>query len=240
MPDQRRHRGQHPQDAELFAPSQWSCLHNAVCDFSWLLSRSYADPSALKVVGDRYNLTQRQRIAVMRCACTDDALKNRSARQIPPQSLAGQELLLDGYNVLTTVEAALSGGVILLARDQTFRDMASIHGTYRKVEETPPALALIGRSLADLRVAQSTWYLDSPVSNSLRLKTLILQIASQHNWPWQVEVVPDPDPVLSASTQILATADSVILDCCQRWFNLARHIVTQHVPTAYVIDLAPT
>ena len=81
-----------------------------------------------------------------------------------------KQLLLDGYNVLTTIEAALSGGVVLACRDGCYRDMASIHGTYRKVEETPPALMLIGKIAAELGVASCLWYLDSPVSNSGRLK----------------------------------------------------------------------
>ena len=45
---------------------------------------------------------------------------------------------------MTTIEAALSGGVILAARDGAYRDMASMHGTYRKVAETLPALELLG------------------------------------------------------------------------------------------------
>ena len=47
---------------------------------------------------------------------------------------------------MTTVEAALGGGVVLGCRDRTFRDIAGVHGTYRKVAETMPALELIGET----------------------------------------------------------------------------------------------
>src|SRR6478735_7021868 len=107
MPDHRAHRGPHPDDAELFAPGAVPRLHSAVGDLSWLLSRGYADPSAQKVVGDRYNLTQRQRTAVMRCACTDEAKRRRLATRARAEDVRNQPLTLDGYNVLTTVEAAL-------------------------------------------------------------------------------------------------------------------------------------
>jgi hypothetical protein len=53
-------------------------------------------------------------------------------------------LWIDGYNVLTSIEAALSGGVILRARDGCYRDMASMHGSYRKVEETISAIHILG------------------------------------------------------------------------------------------------
>ena len=65
----------------------------------------------------------------------------------------------------------------LLARDMTFRDIASMHGSYRKVEETIPALQLIGQTLIDCGVERSVWYFDQPVSNSGRLKTILRELA---------------------------------------------------------------
>ena len=70
----------------------------------------------------------------------------RQAHQVGAEQLPGATLWLDGYNVLTTIEAALAGGVILAARDGAYRDMASMHGSYRKVAETLPALDLLGRT----------------------------------------------------------------------------------------------
>jgi hypothetical protein len=172
-------------------------LRTAVGDFSMLLTRGYAEPSALKVVGDRYGLTARQRTAVMRCSCSEDARHRRRAHEIPITNLLGHPLLIDGYNLLTTIEAALGGGVILAARDGTYRDMASMHGTYHGVEETRPALALIGETFESVGVTRSRWYLDSPVSNSGRLKGVIMGVAREREWAWDVELVPNPDPILS-------------------------------------------
>jgi hypothetical protein len=53
-----------------------------------------------------------------------------------------------------------------------------------------------------------------------------------------VELVQSPDTVLSQSTETIATADSVILDHCQRWVNLAREVITASVPDAFIVDLA--
>jgi hypothetical protein len=237
MPDRRTHRGAHPQDAELFAPARHPDLRAATSDLSWLLSRGYASPSAVKIVGDRYALDARQRTAVMRCASTDAARTGRLARVVPIDQLKGCTIHLDGYNVLTTVEVALGGGVILLARDTTFRDVASMHGSYRKVEETTPALELIGRTLTDENVADATWLLDQPVSNSGRLATIMRALAERNGWPWDVQIVPNPDKPLIDSPEVVATADSVILDGCARWTNLAREVVTRHVPQAWVVNL---
>ncbi|HEY4262218.1 MAG TPA: DUF434 domain-containing protein, partial [Schlesneria sp.] len=216
MTDKRTHRGPHPEDEGLFAPDQWPSLRAATADLSWLLSRGYAMVSALKIVGDRYQLEQRQRLAVMRSACSDEAKQRRESHRLSATESDDGRLLLDGYNVLTSVEAALGGGFILQARDDCYRDMASMHGTYRKVAETVPALRLIGDYLSH-RPGSCLWYLDSPVSNSGRLKTIIREIAAQAGWDWQVELVQSPDTILAQSTETIATADSVILDHCQRW-----------------------
>src|SRR5688500_14914418 len=234
MPDERRHRGPHPEDAKLFSRDAERELRNAVADLSWLLTRHYATPSALKLVGDRYNLTQRQRTAVMRSACSDDARSDRQRRLVPAEQLHGQPLLLDGYNVLTTIEAALAGSVLIIGRDGAWRDMASIHGTYRKVEETVPAITVIGEHLTELGSGPCTWYLDSPVSNSGRLKAIFVELARVHAWDWQIELVPNPDRVLIESKRLVATADSVILDLCAQWLNLAADVVRQKVPNAHV------
>jgi hypothetical protein len=151
--------------------------------------------------------------------------------------LAGGPLELDGYNVLTTVEAALAGGVILAARDGAFRDMASMHGSFRHVTETRPALELIGQMTEALGVSGCRWYLDRPVSNSGRLKTVMEEIARHHGWNWAVELVANPDAVLIASQQTIATADSAVLDRCHAWCNLAGETIARLVPGAKIVDL---
>jgi hypothetical protein len=238
MPDKRSHRGMHPEDARLFAPDHWPILQQSVGELSWLLTRGYADRSALQLVGDHHCLDVRQRMAVRRCSCTDAALAGRSARRVGPADVAGATLHIDGYNVLTTIEAALSGGVILAARDGCYRDLASMHGAYRKVEETVPAVRLAGQFLRSLNAEPCIWYLDAPVSNSGRLKELLMHEAEAQGWNWLVEIVPDPDKLLVQITGVVCTADSVILDGNVRWSSLAREIVAALVPRAQVVDLS--
>ncbi|OHB72439.1 MAG: hypothetical protein A2V70_14455 [Planctomycetes bacterium RBG_13_63_9] len=240
MPDRRHHRGPHPEDARWFAPALWPVLREATADLCWLLSRDYPSKSALKLVGDRYDLVVRQRTAVGRSACSSAKAARRKDRQVGRRELAGQPLWVDGYNVLTTVEAAMARGVLLAGCDGTYRDMASMHGSFRKVAETLPALETLGRATAELRVEQCVWYLDRPVSNSGRLKGLIEELSTARGWPWRVELVPDPDAILAAARQIVATADSAILDACGAWFNLARETVAGYVPEATVIEMIPS
>ncbi len=238
MPDQRKHRGPHPQDQQLFAVTTEPSLRDATRDLAWLLTRHYVSTSALKLVGDRYSLNSRQRLAIARCACGDHEVTQRQQHQVQTTDLQHEELWIDGYNVLTSVEAALSGGVILHARDGCYRDMASMHGSYRKVEETIPAIHILGELISEWNVATCRWLLDEPVSNSGRLKTMLREVGHAHSWRWYAELVPDPDSVLIRTDQIVASADSQILDKAQRWFNLARVAIDSRVRDAWILDLS--
>jgi hypothetical protein len=239
MPDKRCHRGPDPEDEKLFAPNAWPILRAATADLCWLLNRGYAVPSAVELVGNRYALARRQRLAVGRCACSDDALKRRQAHRADPQALRDQELWLDGYNVVIGAEAALSGGIILRGRDGCYRDLANIYARYREVEETLPALQLIGELAAGWGARRCRWWLDRPVSNSARFKRSILQTAASAGWDWEAELVFNPDKVLAQSDQLVATSDSVILDRTQRWINLLGLMIQQRMPQARVVDLGP-
>jgi len=238
MPDRRTHRGPHPQDTKLFAPAAISALAAALADFSLLLTKGYAEKSALKLVGDKFSLTQRQRLAVMRSACSDQQLASRNKRCIPIENLAGRPIVIDGYNALITIEAAMSGAVVFKGRDGCFKDLASIHGTYRKVTETIPAVQLIGRFLKEIAVNNVKWLLDSPVSNSGRLKALIGELARKNRWNWEIKLLPSPDTELIKSELTVATSDSVVLDACKSWVNLARAIIEEKLPGTHLVDLS--
>jgi hypothetical protein len=238
MPDRRRHRGPHPRDEVLFSSQAVRRLRQAVFEFSWLLSRGYPCESSLVLVGNHHQLTERQRTAVLRCSCSDQALAGRLARQVSPADCAGRPLLLDGYNVLTTLEAALARGFLIRGRDGCLRDMASMHGTWHGVDETMPALEIAARATQHLKPSRCVWYLDRPVSNSGRLAHRLREVGKDLSSAWEVELVPDPDPLLARSTCVVATADSAVLDRCQGWLNLASLAVTLEIPEARILDLA--
>jgi hypothetical protein len=237
MPDSRHHRGAHPDDARLFAREQWALLQRASGELAWLLDRGYALRSSLALVGNRHDLTQRQRLALARCSSDVTRCDRRRAHEVSPEEAAGADIWVDGYNVLISLEAALSGGIILSGRDGCFRDLASLHGTYRSVSETIPALTMIGETFARWRVGGCHWLLDRPVSNSGALRSVMLELALTRAWPWEVELEFNPDKVLASSPAIVASSDSFVLDRCTRWLNVARHIISAQVPQACIVDL---
>jgi hypothetical protein len=237
MTDNHKHRGAHPADQRLFAAKNFESLRRAVADLSWLLSRGYPPSASLKLVGDHYSLKERQRLAVARAACSDQQRAFREQISLPLESIEGRDLLIDGFNILITVEAALSGGALIKCRDGCIRDLSSVHGSYRAVSETEEAIQLISETLLGVKPASALWLLDQPVSNSGRLAQRIREMAVERNWPWRVEVVMNPDKALLASDQIVLTSDSNILDGVKGWINLNQRLIAQRVPAAWIVDL---
>jgi hypothetical protein len=240
VPDARRHRGAHPDDAKLFAPSAVPTLRRAAADLGWLLDRGYPVRSALALVGDRHALAERQRTAVRRCSCSEAERVSRGAREARVEDVRGATIWIDGFNVLTTIEAALAGGVLLRGRDGALRDMASMHGSYRRVAETGPALDAIEETLEAAGPATCVWWLDAPVSNSGRLATRLRDRARERGLAWSVEVVADPDPTLRDPPEgvIVASADSSVMDGAPHTWQLARETVGRLGTELWVVDLA--
>ncbi|MHC4755007.1 MAG: DUF5616 domain-containing protein, partial [Planctomycetota bacterium] len=100
------------------------------------------------------------------------------------------------------------------------------------------ALELIGNYLAELEISRSLWFLDSPVSNSGRLKILMNALANKHNWSWEVQLVTSPDRELCETEIVVVSSDSMVLDRCRSWINLAGEIIVRKLSDIAVIDLS--
>ncbi|PJJ54888.1 DUF434 domain-containing protein [Hymenobacter chitinivorans] len=235
-PADTRHRGPHPNDTRLFAPDWVPVLREAVGELSWLLTRGYPPAATLKLVGDRYALTERQRWAVGRAACTEEQYARRTATLLPATDLGGRPVAIDGFNLLITLETALSGGIVLRGRDGALRDLSSIHGTYRAVQETDRAIRLAAAALLPLSPGPVQWLLDQPVSNSGRLAARLRELGPELGLPWTAEVVMNPDRNLAKTTDIVVTSDSAVLDRAGAWLNLGA-LALEAEPPRWLLDL---
>ena len=236
-PDTRHHRGAHPADAKLFGQDQLTKLSLAVSELSWLLSRGYNMTSSLKLVGDRHGLRERQRLAVLRSSCSDQNKQRREAHCISVEQIRNLPVIVDGFNLMITIEAALSRGPLFIGVDNCIRDLSSVHGSYRSVEETDRAISMIGEAFQVLGACSVRWLLDRPVSNSGRLASRITAIAAERNWPWQVEVVFNPDSTIVASSDVAITSDSSVLDKVERWTDLKSYLVSHYIADAWLVNL---
>ncbi|TNF34435.1 MAG: DUF434 domain-containing protein [Deltaproteobacteria bacterium] len=239
MPRAERTRGPDPDDARIFGPRHLDTLRAAVSELSWLLGRGYAEPSARKLVGDRHQLTARQRLAVAQCACGDDALASRRARRLTLPELAGRALRVDGFNCIITLEAALSGSPLFVGRDGAWRDLARVRGSYHPVAATERVVALTGEALAAAGCREVEWCFDRPVSNSGRLKRLLLDAAEAAGWPWTATLTDGTDRVVADAPDVVASGDSWILDRPVPWIDLPAAVLQASGSPVWCVAMSP-
>lgn len=232
-----RNRGQHPNDPKIFAPKWQPIFTNAVDDLCYLLSRGYGGNSSVEIVGNRYKLNKRQRMAVSRMAATEEEILNRKSKELKAENLIGKTIEIDGFNLLILLENALSGAYVFECRDGTYRDISSVHGSYKRVVKTESAIELVGDVLQKLQVKKVKWWLDSPVSNSGRLVAFLAELSEEKGYNWEMELVFDPDKVLAVSEFIIVTSDGEILDVAKNWFNLGAHLIDDHLEEVNVLKV---
>jgi hypothetical protein len=226
-------RGYVPTDADEFGGPGLTKLKEAVRDTCYLLNRGFENSGVVTFVGNHYQLTERQRLALMRGLAADKEIEARTAKEL--HDLAGT-VLIDGFNTFITLEVALSESLVLQCADGTLRDLAGLHGSFRIVDKTVAAVDLVLKALGDFQVTKAIIYLDQPVSNSGRLKQLLESKQEECQFELEMRLLPDVDKQLTHGENVV-TSDSIILNNCQSWFNLNKYIVQKYVPQAWIVKI---
>lgn len=236
METEKRRRGFDPEDTRWFSERELERMHSAQLEMRYLLDRGYRIEPVIDFIGNHYQFSRRQRSALQRATSSLSQQTKRISSRLQPDSIGEGPIEIDGFNLLITLETALSGSPILACDDGVLRDLAGLHGTYSLIGSTDIALRLIFSTLSRLSAPKVTVFLDAPVSNSGILRKRILDRAQTWDFPVEVLLVPDADKALYGHERIV-TGDSVLLDNCVSWFNLTERIIRQDIENAWIVAL---
>lgn len=163
----------------------------------------------------------------------DDVIKRKSKEITNLSNI--EEVHIDGFNTIITLEVALSNSLIIKSMDETIRDLAGLRGTYSVIEKTEVAIKLICEFLLEHKIKKAIFYLDKPVSNSGRLKMKILEILEGLEFQIEVWNIDNVDSVLKSKENVVSS-DAIILDNCISWINLNMHIIKDKIANDNCID----
>lgn len=108
-----KNRGKEGRDDLLFGDSKMQLkIREAVTDVSYLLSRGFAEKSAVQLVGNRYKLNARQRKAVQGMSASAAQVTQRKSKQLLLDELKDQTMIIDGFNILIILESFFSGAYV--------------------------------------------------------------------------------------------------------------------------------
>lgn len=226
-------RGYFPKDRMEFGCAWKERVEAACADVRYLLDHGYNISAAASFVGNHFQLSNRQRMALSRGLASQKQLLGRREKEL---SRVSGVVYIDGFNTVITLEVALSGSLLIGSDDGTIRDLAGLHGSYRIVDKTYRAVELMLDALDKLPVDEAVIYLDQPVSNSGRLKALIHEMSASRRCTVSVFLFPDVDGRLYEKNQVV-TSDGIILDHCGGWYNLNRRIIEKSIPKAWIYSL---
>ena len=233
MAEQAR-RGFLPTDTRDFGEAACVTLRKEAEEVFFLLNRGYPVQASTRFVGDRYQFSERQRLALARAVSPADSVRARLAREVT--DLRGKVIDIDGFNVIIGLEIAFSHSMLFRCMDRTVRDLAGLHGTYRLIPQTDLAVGALLRTLSARGAAGAVIHLDRPVSNSGRLRARILAIAEEQGFIPEVCIEDAVDTVLK-SKPLTASGDAIILDECAAWYNLAADVIAQEIGDYPYIDI---
>ncbi|MGB9978385.1 DUF434 domain-containing protein [Methanobacterium sp.] len=206
-------------------------LQEAACDLRFLLNRGYRKKGALQFVANKYVLNKDERNYLARSIFSDLISKKRQEKIIDISKIKNQLLLVDGYNVLITVESLYSEDYdsIILCDDKVVRDLNAVFGKYKLNNTTEMALNKI-LALISLYCPSYTCFLfDSPVSFSGRLAGLTKKIMEKYNLPGNANLSKTVDTEIirlsNLKKGIVATSDSVIIDKVDMVVDIPHYIL---------------
>lgn len=231
-------RGYVPSDEKEFSQTQLPLLKKASEELFYLMNRGFPVKGASTFIGNHYMLSERQRSALTRTVSSESDLLLRREKEITPclDTCRNSTIHIDGFNTIITLEVLLSGSLVLKCMDGSVRDLAGLRGNYHIIGKTQIAVNLLLNYLVELQVKEANIYLDSPVSNSGRLKTLIAELAQLYRLKVNIEVIPNVDSVLEELPYVV-TSDAIILNRCNSWLNLTYEIISKRCLESWIVEI---
>lgn len=230
-------RGFDLNDKRWFSKNELLKLKKAHEEIKWLLDRDYKLEAIINFVGGRYQFSARQRDALKRGTCSTNNEILRKAKEVNINNLIDKTINIDGFNLIISLEVALSGGTLIVGNDGLIRDLAGLRGTYKLIDKTDIAIEYIFKLLETKKIKAVNIYLDLPVSNSGNLKIRIMEHTIKYKILTNVILVNNVDVVLEKS-DFVVTSDATILDKCNSYINLSKNIINEYIPDVKLISLS--
>ncbi len=218
-----------------FRTANFKNLQKAAEDFRYLLDRKYSRNASLELVGNRYKLTFDERHLLHRGVFSDADSESRHKRKIPIEEIRNKDFVIDGYNVIITIEAGLSGRPLVLGDDGFIRDISSLSGSFKKTERTEEALQLILDALKKVKPRKTLFLFDAPISMSGKLAQEVRDLLEKENLPGDARAVKVPEKTLIGFPGAIATSDTAIIDRSKKVADLAGDILNKRIHSESVL-----
>ncbi|MDD3042141.1 MAG: DUF434 domain-containing protein [Methanosarcinaceae archaeon] len=158
---------------EISASSLREKLLKPAADIRSILRWGYPKFATIRFVADHAGLDARERQILTRVVLPPDKTVSRAKKKLDCERIGGKPLLIDGYNVLLSVDSLLKGESMWLCDDSFIRDTRFYFGKAKHAGGMEEALEELLSFLNETGPKSVTFLLDSQISRSGELAGII-------------------------------------------------------------------
>ncbi len=195
-------------------------LDSAIKDFKYLLDRNYNKITALNLVVNHYKLGKEERNFLLRYVFSENEIKEHKSKLCSIEEINGKRIVIDGYNVLITVEAILEGKRVIRCMDGFVRDTSRIFSNYKFNKNTETAVKKILRILPRYKPKFILFVFDSQVSRSGELASYVRREIMNLSLDGDAKTSSIADSYITKLNWITLTSDSAIIENVEKVVDL--------------------
>jgi hypothetical protein len=210
---------------------------DAVIDYKYLLNRGYSVKSSIQIVTARYQLNKLQYAVLYRCIHPDSEAYSIRGKIVSVKDVEEAYLLIDGYNVLITVDSGIVGEPVFIGDDMLLRDIRKSYRKFKYDNEVHSKLIdLILKYVVKLKPKHISIILDEQISYSGELASAFRDKIKNYNILGDAYTTRKTDTALSGAIGdiVVASSDIVVVRRASKIFDLARYIIEREKPESIV------
>ncbi|MFH1327400.1 MAG: DUF434 domain-containing protein [Candidatus Bathyarchaeota archaeon] len=205
-------------------------LH-ALQDYRYLLNRDYDRDSALRFVGDKYQLPKPQRQMLYRCVHSAKEANAHKRKLLPLKKISGRKIAVDGYNTLITLESILKNKPIIRCDDGLIRDISEVHEKYKMTPITKEAVTILTETLLKNKAKRVKFFFDAQISKSGLLASLTRKTMKDEDLEGDAVAVKAADWEALNYSRIVASSDAAIINKARYVLDLAGEVTRKSIPS---------
>jgi len=187
-------------------------------DIRSILRWGYPKFATIRFVADHSQLSAEERHILTRVIMPPDKVVSRVRKKIACGGIRDRDLLLDGYNVLLSVDSLLKDETMWFCDDGYIRDTRYYFSKAKQAEDIEEALDAVLEFFSEARPKSVTFLLDSQISRSGELAGFIRRKLKEQGIPGDAHTSKTADFDLKTEggkpekNVIVATSDGIVID----------------------------
>jgi hypothetical protein len=187
-------------------------------DIRSLLRWGYPKFATISFVATHSQLSIEERYILTRVIMPPDRVVSRINKKVACTDIKDKDLLLDGYNVLLSVDSLLKKEPLWFCDDGYIRDTRYYFSKSKQAEDIEESLDLVLKFLSEAYPKSALFLLDAQISRSGELAGLIRRKMKEYGIPGEARTSKTADFELkseggnSEKYLIVATSDGIVID----------------------------